>query len=169
MSLGHKKVILRKRNRDWFAGYLPPSSFVENGQIALLDLSGKVTTLELRDIKWICFVRDFQSGETSDPERLLRRSFISRPRGEGLWLRMQLIDDDLQLEGIAANNLSLLDPYGILITPPDTRSNTQRIFLPHSSLVALEVVAVIGTASRKKTAVPEAQADLFKEEPIPEN
>lgn len=168
MSLGHKKVILRKRNRDWLAGYLPPTGFVEEGRISLLDPSGKVTTLELRDIKWICFVRDFQSGEMSDPERLIRRSFISRPRGEGLWLRMQLVDDELTLEGLAANNLSLLDPYGLLITPPDTRSNTQRIFLPHGALASFEIVAVIGSTSRKKAVIPEGQTDLFREESLPE-
>jgi hypothetical protein len=168
MSLGHKKVILRKRNRDWLAGYLPPTSFVENGKVALLDPSGKVTTLELRDVKWICFVRDFQSGEVSDPERLMRRSFASRPRSEGIWLRMQLVDDELTLEGLAANNLSLLNPYGLLITPPDTRSNTQRIFLPHSTLASLEVVAVIGATSRRKPPSPEGQADLFREETLSE-
>lgn len=168
MSLGHKKVIIRKRNRDWLAGYLPPSQFVEAGKVSLLDLSGKVTTLNLEDVKWICFVRDFQSGETSDPERLIRRTFTSRPRGEGLWLRIQLLDDEFTLEGMAPNNRSLLDPYGLLITPPDTRSNTQRIFLPHSILSAFEVVAVIGISTRKK-ATPEAQADLFREETLSEN
>jgi Family of unknown function (DUF6982) len=162
MSVGHKKVILRKRNRDWLAGYLPPVEFVEEGKITLLDPAGKVTTLELQEVKWICFVRDFQSGESSDPERLLRRSFASRPRNEGLWLRMQLLDDDVTLEGLAVNNLSFLDPYGVFITPPDTRSNTQRIFLPRSSLATLEIVAVIGVASRRKTSPETAQADLFE-------
>lgn len=163
MSVGHKKVILRKRNRDWLAGYLSPMGFVEQGRVPLLDPSGKVVTLELRDVKWICFVREFQSGESSDPEKLTRRVFASRPRSEGLWLRIQLLDDELVLEGLAANNLSLFDPYGLLITPPDTRSNTQRIFLPHSSLASVEVLAVIGTAARRKTT-PETQADLFREE-----
>jgi hypothetical protein len=169
MSLGHKKVILRKRNRDWFSGYLPATGFVDEGKVSLLEPAGKVITLELRDIKWICFVRDFQSGDASDPERLVRRSFTSRPRGEGLWLRLQLVDDEISLEGLASNNLTLLSSCGIFITPPDTRSNTQRIFIPHSSLQSMEILAVIGTAPRRKAAVSsEAQADLFREEIISE-
>src|SRR6266571_8128494 len=101
MSSGHKKVIVRKRNRDWLSGYLPPTGFVDQGKVSLLDLHGKVVTLELREIKWICFVRDFQTAEMSDPERLLRRTFAGRPRAEGLWLRLEILDDDSPLEGVA--------------------------------------------------------------------
>jgi hypothetical protein len=164
MSLGHKKVILRKRNRDWFSGYLPPTGFADEGKVSLLEPAGKVISLELRDVKWICFVRDFQSGDSSDPERLIRRSFSSRPRSEGLWLKLHIIDDEVALEGLAANNLTLLNPHGLFITPPDTRSNTQRIFIPHSSLESMEILGVIGAAPRRKAGAPEAQADLFREE-----
>lgn len=168
MSSGHKKVVIRKRNRDWLSGYLPASGFVEKEQISILDLQGKVVTLQLRDIKWICFVRDFQSGDVSDPERLLRRSFAGRPRGEGLWLRLEILEDEAPLEGLAANNLSLVNEEGILLTPPDTRGNTQRIFLPHSSLAAMEVVAVIGGAARRKPSPPAAdeQPELFRQESL---
>lgn len=167
MSSGHKKVILRKRNRDWFAGYLPPLKFVEQGRVAILDPAGKVTAVDLKDVKWICFVRDFQQGEISDPEKLVRRTFVSRPRSEGLWLRLHLNDDEFPLEGLAANNLTLLDPDGLLLTPPDTRSNTQRIFLPHSSIAGLEILAVIGTSTKRKPT-PDGQTVLFREESLSE-
>jgi hypothetical protein len=54
----------------------------------------------------------------------------------------------------------------VLITPPDTRSNTQRIFLPRTSIVELSVVAVIGASAavapkRKPPASAPGQADLF--------
>jgi hypothetical protein len=61
----------------------------------------------------------------------------------------------------------LLDPAGLLITPPDTRSNTQRIFLPRSGIMELTVVSVIGASSaaaapkHKPPASDRQQADLF--------
>jgi hypothetical protein len=76
------------------------------------------------------------------------------------------LKDETVLEGMAANDLTLLDPAGLLITPPDTRSNTQRIFLPRSGITELTIVSVIGASSaatpkRKPPAPDRGQADLF--------
>lgn len=161
MSASRKKAILRKFTRDWVAGYLPPMGFAFGGKLELLDLSGKVTAFDLKDVKWVCFVRDFNSGETNNPERLLRKNFAARPRSEGLWLRLRLKDGEL-IEGLATNDLSLIDAEGLFLTPPDTRSNTQRIFVPRSSVVEMEVVAVIGAAKRKQP--PPEQERLFHED-----
>jgi hypothetical protein len=133
--------------------------------LEVLDLSARRQVIPLASLKWACFVRDFNSGETTNPERLLRTTFSGRPRLAGLWLRMTLKDETV-LEGMAANDLTLLDPAGILVTPPDTRSNTQRIFLPRTSIVELSVVAVIGGAAvtadkRKPPASARQQGDLF--------
>ncbi len=165
MSLGRKKVIVRKFNREWQAGYLPSSNFAHNGKAEILDLSGKVAEIILAEVKWLCYVRDFNSGETGNPERLLRKSFAGRPRSEGLWLRLRLTDGDT-LEGLAANDLSLVDSQGLFLIPPDVRSNTQRVFVPRSSMTELEVVAVITSPSRRKATIPQEaapprQKDLF--------
>lgn len=150
---------------SWLAGYLPAAGFTRQGNVELLDLSAHRQSVPLPSLKWACFVRDFNSGEPSNPERLLRTTFSGRPRLAGLWLRMTLKDETI-LEGMAANDLTLLDPGGLLLTPPDTRSNTQRIFLPRSSIVELSVVAVIGAAAaspgkRKPPVADRQQADLF--------
>jgi len=158
MSSSRKKAILRKHTRDWVAGYLPLSGFARDGALDLLDLDGKVASYRLADVKWVCFVRDFNSGELNNPERLLRKNFAARPRSEGLWLKIRLQDGDL-IEGLAANDASLVDQDGIFLTPPDTRSNTQRIFVPRASIVEFEVLAVIGAA--KKKAAPGQQESLF--------
>jgi len=126
-----------------------------------------VITIPLDQVKWLCFVRDFNSGEVNNPERLLRKSFTGRPRTEGLWLRLCLKDND-HVEGIAINDISLLDAAGIFITPPDIRSNTQRIFVPRQSITKLEIVALISSAGRRKTAtsaepVASLQEDLFRD------
>ncbi len=105
MPSGRKKVIVRKFSRDWLAGYLPAAHFADESGIELLDLAGKVAVLPLEEIKWVCYVRDFNSGEVDNPENLLRKSYMGRPRTEGLWLRLNLTDGD-SIEGIAGNDLS---------------------------------------------------------------
>jgi hypothetical protein len=168
MPPSRKKAIVRKLTRDWVAGYLSydgssPAGFLREGVLEILELDGKVISLEIRNIKWVCFVRDFNSGEASNPERLVRKTFAGRPRTEGLFVRARLSDGDL-IEGIASNDLSLISAEGIFLTPPDIRSNTQRLWIPASSLAELEVVSVIGGAAKKKTALPkpeDRQESLF--------
>ncbi len=161
MSGSRKKVIVRKHSRDWLAGYLPTAGFCRHGDLEMLDLEGKVTVLSLSDVKWVCFVREFNSGEPGNPERLVRKNFSGRPRSEGLWIRLRLKDNEA-LEGIAANDATLIESDGIFITPPDTRSNTQRVFVPRSSIADLEIVAVISAPSKRKEATTiQVQEDLF--------
>ena len=148
------------------AGYLPLSGFVHEGMVEMLDLDGKVLSLAAEDLKWICYVRDFNSGELNNPERLVRKTFAGRPRGDGLFVRARMKDGDL-IEGLAANDVTLVGSEGVFLTPPDLRSNTQRLWIPRGSLEELEVVAVIGAAKRKPAAAPAslektvAQEELF--------
>ncbi|MGA7521025.1 MAG: hypothetical protein WBW84_00995 [Acidobacteriaceae bacterium] len=163
MSTSRKKAIFRKFSRDWVAGYVPLAGFVRGGRVEMLDLDGKVVALEVEDLKWICYVRDFNSGELNNPERLVRKTFAGRPRGEGLFVRARLKDGDL-LEGLAANDASLVASEGVFLTPPDLRSNTQRIWIPKTSLEGLEVVAVVGAAKRKPAPAAEARGEAAKPE-----
>ena len=50
-----------------------------------------------------------------------------------------------------------------MLTPPDTRSNTQRIYVPRRAIQTLEVVSLIGGGStrRRPASPPEPQPDLF--------
>ena len=153
-----KKVILRRWNQEWQSGYLAPSGFVQDTSVELLDLAGKVQATALADLKWICFVRDFNSGEMANPERLVRKTFAGRPRAAGLWIRLQLADQD-ELEGLATNDASLINPDGLFLIPPDTRSNTQRIYLPSSSIQTLEVVSVIGSTQKPVPRRPAGRID----------
>lgn len=162
-----KPVIVRKFSRDWCAGYAD-AGFAQNAaELEILDLTGKVLRIAWEQVKWVCYVRDFPAGEQSNPERLLHKRFAIRPRTAGLWLRMTLADGE-ELEGLAANDRSLVDGVGLLLTPPDTRSNTQRIYVPRQAIQTLEVVSLIGAAGRKRTAatIPGTeQPDLFPGDP----
>jgi hypothetical protein len=160
MPVSRKKVIVRKLSRDWLSGYLPPSEFVLDEQAEVLDLAGKLVLLHMAEVKWICFVRDFQSGDANQPERLMRKTFVTRPRSQGLWVRVRLKDNDL-IEGLAQNDLTLLEGDGLFLIPPDTRSNTQRIFIPRQAVAELDVLAVIRTGTRRGPAEA-VQESLFK-------
>ena len=72
----------------------------------------------------------------------------------------RLKDNDL-IEGLAQNDATLLEGEGLFLAPPDTRSNTQRIFLPRQAVTELEILAVIKAGVRRGPA-ESAQEDLFK-------
>jgi len=159
MASLRKPVIVRKFSRDWVAGYAGAGFGQDAPALEILDLSGKVLTIGWEAVKWVCYVRDFPIGEQANPERLLQKRFAVRPRSAGLWLRMTLKDGD-ELEGLAANDRSLVEGSGLLLTPPDMRSNTQRIYLPRQAIQTLEVVGLIGAGGRRKGAAP-SQPELF--------
>jgi len=154
MASLRKPVIVRKFSRDWCAGYAAASFGQDAAELEILDLTGKVLWISWKQVKWVCYVKDFPSTSGSDannPERLLHKRFSIRPRAAGVWLRMTLTDGD-QLEGLAANDRSLLEGAGVLLTPPDTRSNTQRIYVPRAAIQSLEVVGLIRSKSGKTGA-----------------
>ena len=158
MPSTHKKVIVRKMGRDSLSGYVAPAHFVVEGKLELLNPSGKVVMIDLAEIKSVDFVRDF-----SDTAAAGRKTFTTRPRTEGLWVRLKFIDNDV-LEGLMANDLTQVAREGYLITPPDTRGNTQRVFVPKTALQELNVLAVIGRPeAHKKTAEDVRQEKLFTE------
>lgn len=161
MPSTHKKVIVRKLGRDSLRGYVSPANFVIEGKLELLNPSGKVVLIDLAEVKSVDFVRDF-----TDSAAPTRKTFTTRPRTEGLWVRLRFSDNDV-LEGMMANDLVQLAPEGYLITPPDTRGNLQRVFVPKTALEEMIVLGVIGRPeSRRKLPRPEdtGQETLFTEQ-----
>ena len=159
MPSTHKKVIVRKTDRDTLNGYVAPANFVNEGKLEVLNTAGNVVGIDLREIKGVYFVREF-----ADSETLSRKTFTSRPRSEGLWVRLKFKDGEI-LEGMMPNDLTQALPEGYLVNPPDLRSNTQRIFVPRTALASLNVLAVIGGAQRRRRAAAEdvRQVPMFGE------
>jgi len=159
MPSTHKKVVVRKMDRDSINGYVAPAHFVREGKLELLNTAGNVVAIDLRDIKGVYFVREF-----GDSESFMRKTFTSRPRTEGLWVRLKFKDNEI-LEGMMPNDLNQASPEGFLINPPDLRSNTQRIFVPRGALDSLTVIAVIGATRRRRRGMPTdtRQVQLFGE------
>jgi hypothetical protein len=171
MASARKPVIVRSFSGEWFAGYAGAGFDQNAAELEILDLAGKVLRIGWEQVKWVCYVRDIPapSSQTdqTNPERLLHKRFSIRPRTPGIWLRMTLTDGE-ELEGLAANDRSLIEGAGLLMTPPDTRSNTQRMYVPRQAIQTLEVVGLIGAASRKQPFAAgqrEKQPELFPAEP----
>lgn len=175
MASSRKKVLLRTVDDTIFPGYLPVSGFLEiKGGLAavpMLDLEGRVAPIDLSTVRWIAFVRDFNLDDPQDPEHLARRTFLARPRTEGLWVRLTLAGGST-LEGLAPIDISfvdgLLEDRGIFLIPPDMRSNTQRIYIPRTAILDLQLLAVITTPSKTKPVQPETateQVSLFPDAP----
>src|ERR1700758_5116611 len=131
MPSTHKKVIVRKMDRDSVSGYVSPAHFVQDGKLELLNTAGNVVGIDLKEIKGVYFVREF-----GDSESLVRKTFTSRPRTEGLWVRIKFKDNEI-VEGLMPNDLSQQLADGFLINPPDLRSNTQRVFIPRTAIDSL--------------------------------
>ena len=171
MASLRKPVIVRSFSGEWFAGYAGAGFGQDAAQLEILDLTGKVLRIGWEQVKWVCYVRDIpapsSASDQANPERLLHKRFSIRPRTPGIWLRMTLTDGE-ELEGLAANDRSLVEGAGLMMTPPDTRSNTQRMYLPRQAIQTLEVVSLIGVAGRKQpfASSPRVkQPELFPVEP----
>ena len=154
----NKKVLVRRYDRETLAGHVNPSVYLQPEGVELVTTQGNLLVVPYPDVKSVAFVREFESAE---PERQV---FQTRPKMQGLWVSLQFRDGD-RMEGIVPNNLLLLEPTGITITPPDPFGNQQRIFVPRTSLAAVEVLGVVGSPLKKRKAKPAAkeQIGLFEE------
>ena len=111
------------------------------------------------DVRAIYFVREFTGNY--EPER---KAFFSRPKLDGLWVRLTFRDNET-LEGVVPNDLLALLDSGVQITPPDLNGTAVRIYVPRSALSQLTVLGVVGVARRKTpaAAASASQPKLFSE------
>ena len=155
----HKKVILVLADKKYLRGYLNPARLGQIDPIDVLTPEGEHLEFPLAKIRSIYFVREFS--DEFEPER---KAFLSRPKLDGLWVKLRYNDGDT-LEGVVPNDLLSLLDNGLQITPPDLNSSTDRIFIPRSALSEVTVLGVVGIARRKPAAAAAAAAQprLFNE------
>lgn len=153
-----KKVFIRRFEREPAHGFANPQNYLQPNGIEILTPDGSSVLLGYREVKWVAFVREFPA--SSGPEE--RKVFHTRPKMEGLWVRLLFRDNDL-MEGILPNHLLQIDPYGFAFVPPDPFSNNQRIFVPREALRDIHVLGVVGgKAGRTKKAETKDQISLFE-------
>ena len=135
-------------------GYLNPSRLDLSEPVDLLTTEGEHRPVQLKDVRAIYFVREFNAAY--EPER---KAFLSRPKLDGLWVRLKFRDNET-LEGVVNNDLLALLDSGVQITPPDLNGTTLRIFVPRNALSELMVLGVVGIA-RRKPAAPSSHSRSF--------
>jgi hypothetical protein len=138
-----KKVLVSRFDRETLPGFVSPQTYLTGAGIELLLAGGSVQIIPYSEAKLVCFVRDWVQGE---PHRELKM-FTTRPKMEGLWVRMSFRDGDA-MDGILANNLLLLENEGFSVIPPDPSFQNARIFVPKEALTSLLVMGVVGTPLR---------------------
>jgi len=153
-----KKVLIRRFDKDLLVGYVHPQSYLRPNGVELLTPDGTFAIIPYHEVKAVSFVRDFEALEAFS-ERVV---FNTRPKMDGLWVRMKFRDGEI-MEGILSNNLLQLDVYGFMVVPPDLTANCQRVFVPRAALGELQVLGVVGSPLRKpKKTAPKEQIQLFE-------
>ena len=153
----HKKVVIELLEKKLLRGYLNPMRLPKAEVVDLLTPEGAHEEVPLEKVRAIYFVQDLE-----EDIEMERKSFLSRPKLDGLWVRLRFRDGE-SLEGVIPNDLLGFQDNGLQMTPPDFNSNTDRIFVPRTALTELTVLGVVGIARRKPAAVAAAQPRLFNE------
>jgi len=155
----NKKVVIERFERETLRGFVNPQTWLRDRGIEMLSADGAVRSIAYAEVKLVSFVKDLDGAPASADRRL----FTTRPKIEGLWLRMLFRDGD-HLDGILANELLGIDPYGFHLAPPETAANTQRVWVPRVALTDLKVLGVIGSPLRRRKRTPPSkdQIKLFE-------
>lgn len=155
-SSTNKKVQIWRFDRELLSGFVTPITYLTGSGVELLSLSGTAFIVPYAEIKRVHFVKDFApSGKA-----LTRNAFLTRPKLDGLWVRLLFKDGD-SLEGVLSSNLLQLEPQGFTIVPPDYSYNNQRIFVPKCALAEMHVLGVAGSPLHRKKKAIKNQIELF--------
>ena len=152
-----KKVVVRRFDRETMNGFVNPLSYLQALNIELLRPEGTLALLPYEEIKSVSFVKDFLGDDA--PNRI----FLTRPKLDGVWVRMEFRDGD-RLDGILPNDLLAWEIAGFTVTPPESDSNHQKIFVPRQALRSIQVLGIVGSplrVKRKKAPPSIDQGRLF--------
>jgi hypothetical protein len=158
----NKKVLLARFDREPVEGFVQASVGFEGEAIEVLTPSGSLMLVPVAETKAVCFVRDFEGGETWREHRV----FNTRPKSPGIWVRLLFRDGD-SIEGMLQNNLMLMEATGFSIIPPDPTFQNQRMFVPRAALREVQVLGVIGSPLKRRPAKKpdgEGQLEMFEKE-----
>jgi len=159
----HKKAVVALFDGEPEQGYVNPQGFGREETVELLTRGGEHRQIPEKRVKAVYFVKEF-----IDPFVPDRKTFLSRPKLDGLWVKLRFRDDD-EMEGLVPNDLLGLLDKGVRLTPPDLHGNTLWAFIPKTALAEMKVLGVVGVARRaprEKAATAkaaEAQPKLFGE------
>lgn len=126
-------------------GYVYPHAYLHSSGIELLTRTAESLLIPYERVRAVYFVRQFGS----NPELYQRREFATRPKIGGLWVRMVFLDGE-ELQGVMPNDLKIIGNHGVTFIPPDSKGNTQRVFVPRRAVESFQVMGVIGRPKPRK-------------------
>ena len=155
----NKKIVIRRFDREAINGFVNPQSYLQEAGVEVLTSSGTALVVPYNEVKALYFVRDFDGSDILEENRL----FHTRPKMNGIWIRMKFRDGDL-MDGLIPNNLLQWDTHGVTFIPPNPTANNQKVFVPRAALLELQVVGVVGSPLRlqKPKPKPQEQIELFE-------
>ncbi len=138
---------MRRFDRENLTGFVNPFSYLQPDAIELLKPDGALALVPYPEVKSVSFVKDFEVAAEHG------RVFLNRPKMEGLWVRMVFRDGEV-MDGVLPNNLLAWEIAGFTVTPPESDSNNQRVFIPRQALRSIQILGVVGSPlrSRRKKA-----------------
>jgi hypothetical protein len=151
-----KKIVAVRFDREPMIGFINSLTYLQAGGVELLTTSGAVLTVPYQEIKALCFVRDFENV----PVWKEHRAFPSRPKLEGLWVKIRFRDGDT-LEGLAANNLLQVEEHGLNMATPDPGFQN-RVFIPREAATHMQVLGVVGRPLRRTGRSRPASQDQLR-------
>lgn len=155
----NKRVRVLRFDREPVDGFVHPQTYQTATGVEMLSRDGNIVTISYPEIKAVCFVQDFDE----EGPNLQNRTFASRPKSSGLWVRMSFRDGAL-LDGILPNNLLAVEPHGFTVTPPDLATMPQRVFVPKAALKTIHILAVVGSGLGRTKKPDERQISIFDAE-----
>ncbi|MFQ5791411.1 MAG: hypothetical protein ACE5JI_13145 [Acidobacteriota bacterium] len=133
------KIVVRTRKGEQVKGYLQAGRFLSGGVLHLRTVEGQDLAVEVKDLKGIFFVQDFEG----DPSYLESKVLESDPHRRGIRARIRFEDNET-MEGVVENSLELLQTQGFFFWPADSRANTQMIYVMKAALLGFSVLGVKG-------------------------
>jgi hypothetical protein len=149
-----KKVRISRFDREALVGFVNPQTYLRPSGVELLTPDGTFSVVPYDEVKTVQFVKDFEPQDT-----LERKVFSTRPKMDGLWVRVKFRDGEV-MDGILANNLLLLENQGFTLVPPDPYANNQRLFVPRIALSELQVLGVVGSPLKRRKPKPVAKEQI---------
>ena len=90
----HKKAAVALFDGTVDQGYLNPQALGHEESLDLLTREGEHKAVDLGDVKAVYFVKEF--ADAFEPDR---KTFLSRPKLDGLWVKLRFRDGD-EMEGL---------------------------------------------------------------------
>ncbi|MCB1019773.1 MAG: hypothetical protein KDC27_07580, partial [Acidobacteria bacterium] len=84
-------MYLRRLDSSFVEGYVSPQTFQRPEGVEILTRAAQVALVPYREIRAVYFVREFQGPPDADE----KRQFQSRPKLDGLWVRLTFHDGEV--------------------------------------------------------------------------